>query len=300
MVSIILIIGGLLSMGFTNPSSAKGANQIDEEQGFTLQDVEEFHVHMASESIRVYQAEAGSDVRFHYYGWSIPPRHMLTKLVNGVLNISADGLFSIGQLKLDIYLPADFSKDIFLYSASGSIITDALDVTQLELGTASGRIQADNINANTVEIDSSSGSLNIESLQANIVKLKTQSGRIQVNQSVVEEVKVTTASGDITLKDVEGNLDVNTASGHVDISYKTFLENRINVRNTSGQINLGLPVDASFILDAHSVSGSVQSDFQVNTQKAPGKISAYGQLGEGTGSVSLSTTSGRIKLFQLH
>ncbi len=284
-------------MGFTNPASAKTTNQIDEEQSYAFEDVKEIRVKMASESIRVYQAEAGSEVRFHYYGWSIPERHMDAKMVNGVVNISADGLFSIGQLKLDIYLPADYNKAISLYSASGSVITDLIDVIEFRLDTASGRIQTDAIKAEIVRVESASGSINIESIDAGKVDLKSQSGRIQVNQCAAEEIKARTASGDIALEDVKGNLDVDTASGRVDVSYGAYQGNNIDVRNISGQINLGLPADASFNLDAHSVSGSVQSEFQVNTVKAPGKNSAYGQVGDGAGSVNLSATSGRIKLY---
>jgi DUF4097 and DUF4098 domain-containing protein YvlB len=107
-------------------------------------------------------------------------------------------------------------------------------------------------------------------------------------------------SGDLTL--VDGwleRLDANSVSGDVTADIDLDPLGGMNVTTVSGEVTLRLPADADAQVNLHSVSGDVRSEFaELRRLSAPASHSVSGSLGAGSGSVSVTTMSGRAMLLR--
>lgn len=283
---MITLIAGLL------PSF----NRVDEEKSVSLDNVDEIQVILSSESVHVYQSEAGDEVRFHYHGNCWPKFILATENANGKVSVRRESLFRLGDMTLDIYLPADYSGTLDMKVSSGDVTTEALNLENFRLNASSGNLTADTIKAALVSIRSNSGAVDVKSINAERLAITTHSGNITTGQCAVSEAVVEATSGNIMLTDITGNFDLKTSSGKVTLSYPMFDNFKLKVGTTSGSVALELPASAGFLLDAHSTSGKIQSDFSIDNAEGAKIKGATGQVGIGTGQITVKTTSGNIHL----
>lgn len=270
---------------------------VNDEKTFQLKDVAEIQVHMSSEAIHIYRGEAGSEVRFRYYGKSWPARRLVAENVNGMVTVRPDGSIRMGDLKLDITLPADYGKILDIKNSSGSVTAEPLVLADFRLDVSSGSLRADTIKATTATIHTSSGGVEIRSIEAGQVEITSQSGDIQAGACACKQTSMETSSGAIRVSRAGGNFELQSTSGKVSLSIDSFDSNRVKMDSTSGSITLELPANAGFSLEARSTSGGIQSEFAVSGDS--GRNLLTGKVGEGTGQVSLHTTSGNINIVKL-
>jgi DUF4097 and DUF4098 domain-containing protein YvlB len=73
----------------------------------------------------------------------------------------------------------------------------------------------------------------------------------------------------------------------------------MQVTTVSGEVTLRLPAEADARVNLHSLSGDVRSDFaELKRSSAPASRSVRGNLGAGSGRVSVTTMSGRVILLR--
>src|SRR6185437_7770740 len=105
-------------------------------------------------------------------------------------------------------------------------------------------------------------------------------------------------SGDITLAggSVE-SLAVDTLSGQVTADVSLGKSGSVRVTTMSGEVTLRLPADSDAQVHLHSKSGGVRTEFEsLRTVKAPASHTVSGNVGAGTGHVSVTTMSGTVTL----
>ena len=200
--------------------------------------------------------------------------------------------------------------------------------TQLHSNTGSGGQQISGISG-PVEANTGSGSLKISDIGAG-VRAHTGSGSIDIDD-VKGSVYARTGSGSIHATNVAGGFDGNTGSGHLTLEQSAPGSVRAetgsgglelhNVRGSlqaqagsgsiradgdatgewylhsgSGGIEVRFPQNASFDLDAHTGSGSIDLNHPVTVQGSIGRKAVHGKVGGGGVPVRLETGSGNIRI----
>ena len=147
--------------------------------------------------------------------------------------------------------------------------------------------------------------------------VKGMSGDITL-EGVVGDVTAETMSGEVAACDIEGevyfrsmsggltlaggsvdSLDVNTMSGQVTADVTLRAPGGINVSTMSGDVTLRLPADSDAQVRLQSTSGAVRTEFDsLRTAKAPASHTVSGNVGAGTGHVSVTTMSGSVTLLR--
>jgi DUF4097 and DUF4098 domain-containing protein YvlB len=159
--------------------------------------------------------------------------------------------------------------------------------------------------------------------QYGTVDMKTASGDVSVEQT--RDVRVKTASGDVHLDQVDGSLDVNSASGDLhagavardanvqlvsgdlfireagssvsantvsgDQRLEAVAQGRMELRAISGDITVGIRQGARLFVDANTISGSTSSEFELGDSPA-GQAAPDGPLVE----VFAKTVSGDVRI----
>ncbi len=285
-------------MGALKISSIFPWIQIDDVKTYTLAEVKEIQVSMTSEDIHIYQAEAGSEIRFHYYGKSWPGRQMLTKTVDGKVTVWAEEKPGIERLQLDVFLPVDYQRTLGVKSTSGEVNMESFDLAGLRVDVTSGDFKADPLQAASVSIHTTSGEVDTAGIEAARLTITTSSGEIKTGPCTVDEAVMETSSGSIRVGSITGDVDLKTTSGDVHLTYTGQDNPRVKVESTSGEISVVLPAEAEFTLDSKATSGEIESEFPVTVSGRSGRNHLSGMVGNGTGQVTLKATSGDILILK--
>lgn len=175
------------------------------------------------------------------------------------------------------------------------------DITLVEIGGA-------------VEVDAVSGDIDVMKADRG-VDCKAVSGDLEL-KDITGNADLNTVSGDITLEGLKGSLDVETVSGDVEmrgisqakvvkgkvlsgsIDYQGDIhpEGKYSLKSHSGRIEMLLPSDSAFELEATTFSGKIVSDFDITVSGKISKKQLQGIVGGGGASVTLKTFSGNIYL----
>jgi hypothetical protein len=167
-----------------------------------------------------------------------------------------------------------------------------------------------------VEVKVVSASLMVGGLRAP-VEAHTVSGEITLAglrgpvdaQSVSGPVQASGVTGDLSAKTVSGDLTVaeggggsvraKTVSGAVTIDLQASGDRDINLTSVSGDLTVRLPETSDLQVKLQSTSGQVSSAFeQLERDRAPGRYTAWGRLGAGTGRLRAASTSGHVALLR--
>jgi DUF4097 and DUF4098 domain-containing protein YvlB len=271
-------------------------NRVDEEKSLSLDNVDEIQVILSSETVHIHRSDSRNEARFHYHGNCWPKFNLVIENTNGKVSVRRESLIRLGDMTLDIYLPADYSKTLDVKVTSGAVTTESFNLVNFRMNASSGKFTSDTIKAAFVSIRSTSGAVDVKSINAEQLAITTQSGNITTGQCAVREADIEATSGSIELAGVSGSLNLKTSSGKVALSYPMFDNYTLKVGTTSGSVAMDLPASAGFLLDAHSTSGNIQSDFSVDNTEGAIKKAITGQVGLGTGQITVNTTSGNIHL----
>jgi DUF4097 and DUF4098 domain-containing protein YvlB len=115
-------------------------------------------------------------------------------------------------------------------------------------------------------------------------------------RSVSGPFRLQTRSKDIRLEEVSGDIQVENRNGLVEVHTKTPL-GAIAITNFHGGIELNVPENAAFQLDAESKDGEIDSSgFSVTQDNRSRNASAKGTVGKGGPEVRLRTERGTIQI----
>jgi DUF4097 and DUF4098 domain-containing protein YvlB len=128
-------------------------------------------------------------------------------------------------------------------------------------------------------------------------------------QTLSGEIAARDIDGAIRFKSVSGGLTLaggalsalaaNTMSGPVTADAALGDRGSMHVATMSGEVTLRLPAASDARVHLHSTSGPVRTDFEtLRTVKAPASRTASGNVGAGTGHVSVTTMSGSVTLLR--
>jgi hypothetical protein len=147
--------------------------------------------------------------------------------------------------------------------------------------------------------------------------LKGMSGDVTLD-GVAGNVEAETMSGEIAARDIDGEvrfksmsgglvlaggwldrLEANTMSGQIAADVSLWAGGGVHVSTMSGDVTLRLPEGSDARVRLQSTSGAVRSEFEsLRAVKAPASHTVSGNVGAGTGRVSVSTMSGSVTLLR--
>ena len=107
--------------------------------------------------------------------------------------------------------------------------------------------------------------------------------------------RLSTRSKDIRLDGVSGDLRLEDSNGSVEVVVHKL--GNIQIDNRSGDIQLSLPLQAAFRVDARARGGEIQSDFsELKVYNDDKEATATGSVGNGNATLRLNNEHGTIEL----
>jgi DUF4097 and DUF4098 domain-containing protein YvlB len=114
--------------------------------------------------------------------------------------------------------------------------------------------------------------------------------------TIAGPLKLDTHSKSVHLEDVSGDVHIDNKNASIELQPKAPLGN-MDVTTVRGEIDLSLPHNAAFQLDAQSVGGEIQaSDFNVNVDNSERIARAMGTIGKGGPTIRLRADRGTIQI----
>jgi DUF4097 and DUF4098 domain-containing protein YvlB len=124
--------------------------------------------------------------------------------------------------------------------------------------------------------------------------LDLDSGDLRAS-SVSGPSRLSTRSKDIRLDGVSGDLRLEDSNGSVEVVVHKL--GNVQIDNRSGDIQLSLPMQAAFRVDARAKGGEIQSDFgELNVNNGDKEATATGSVGNGQSTLRLNNEHGTIEL----
>lgn len=112
-------------------------------------------------------------------------------------------------------------------------------------------------------------------------------------------VRIATHNSDVSVSNVTGRVEIADAHADVRVTLSAPPAQDINITDDAGDVDVALPARSSFVVDAISRGGDVQSDFsgaQLNVSNTDGSGQIAGRVGAGGPKITIATTYGTIHL----
>lgn len=243
------------------------------------------------------------DIKVHLNGYSSSSEPELTVKQNGdrldVYTRNNNRVISIGfnitNLKLDIYIPEDYSKDIKIRTSSGEVNIERLNIENFTYDASSGDLTGEEFAPRSSRIETSSGEVRFRGFGGDL-ELKTSSGDAEIEYSSKSaNTNITTSSGNITLTGFTGDLHSRAQSGDIKVDYTDF-NNSINMKSSSGEIEISLPTDSQFGIKVDTSSGDIRTDFSVTQTGKIDEDRLEGTVGSSSNQITIDTSSGDVNI----
>jgi Uncharacterized conserved protein len=257
--------------------------EINKEKNIELEAAEEIYIDSKTAKITVFP-EDRQDIKVNLSGTI----NSFLPITEPELNLNNDGkkvtitlsdnfkmLTGTNNIKLDIYIPKSFNKDVKIKNITGSV-------------------NIENITLNNLDIDTTTGKITLDKLSVNNFAASCTTGSIDINDADTKETKIRLTTGSAKIDNFSGNINVKGTTGGIDISYKKF-DNDIDAVVTTGSIVLDLPEKSEFKLNAHTTTGKISCNFPLNIQENS-KNNLIGTSGNSDNSINLDVTTGSIAI----
>jgi putative adhesin len=131
------------------------------------------------------------------------------------------------------------------------------------------------------------------------VQADTVSGTLE-GRDVDGEVRFKSVSGDLTLADGSlALLEADNISGQIAADVSLAAAGAMRISTISGDVTVRLPADSDAQVRLHSTSGNIRTEFDsLRPVTLPGSNTVSGNVGAGSGKVSVNSVSGAVTLLR--
>lgn len=167
----------------------------------------------------------------------------------------------------------------------------------IQLGVVSAAAVVSGLSAGAA-VKGVSGEITLDGV-AGDVQAETVSGALE-GRDLDGTVRFKSVSGDLTLADsLVTRLEADNISGQIAADVSLDATGGMRISTISGDVTLRLPADSDARVRLHSTSGNVRSEFDaLRTAMSPGSHTVNGNLGGGSGNVSVNSISGAVTLLR--
>jgi len=146
-----------------------------------------------------------------------------------------------------------------------------------------------------VEVHSHAGDISLTRLEGGDIEIENRAGDVSLHE-VSGNVKVRSAAGDIKATEMKlATANIETVSGDVMVDIAEPISTDVVIRSVSGDVLLDVDPQSDCRVALSSVSGSVNTSISLE-DLAHSRERITGRMGEGAGSVEVSTVSGAVNL----
>ncbi|MFD7452368.1 DUF4097 domain-containing protein [Kitasatospora sp. NPDC059827] len=269
---------------------------IEEPGRTTFEDaVRALHVRVIDGTVNVVAAEGPA--RLEVTDLTGDPLHLT--LVDGVLTVTYKDINSWGEFGTWIKSVGSVRSffDSFKRKRSVGVTLTVPAGTEVKVGTVSAHATVSGIDGH-VSVQSASGDTTLAGVTGRI-DASTVTGDVDA-QAVGGQLKVNTVSGQLTV--IAGTADriqANTVTGAVTLDLDVAGETDVKVNTVSGPVVVRIPSLADATVEAGSTSGDVSSTFdELKMSSTWGAKKITGQIGEGRGSLNVTTVSGAVTVLR--
>jgi DUF4097 and DUF4098 domain-containing protein YvlB len=185
----------------------------------------------------------------------------------------------------------DLNGPVRASSGSGNITIRSID-SEVRANAGSGDLDIEGVKGRTYT-ETGSGNIRAMGISGGF-EARAGSGDITFEQTAAGSVRVETGSGTIHLRNVAGSLEAGAGSGDVDVQGAMAGDWRIHTG--SGEVEVKLPSDAKFNVNARSSSGEVSVNHPVTMQGTLKRNHIEGTVNGGGTMLDVSTGSGSIRV----
>jgi Putative adhesin len=277
---------------------------VDGPTSLDFDEVTALNVHLAGGTVAVLATDDRPSLAVTELGGRpLRVSHVAGKLTVGYEKPSLDGLFGLDKPAADDLFGAELpSLDKLLGFLKPRRGTAAVTITvpvgcPVELDVSSASAIVSGLSA-AVSVKSLSGAITLDGL-AGDVTAETMSGEVAACD-IDGEIRLRSMSGRLTLAGGKlSSLEANSMSGQVTADVTLAPAGSLRINTMSGAVTLRLPTDSDAQVRLHSTSGAIRSEFDsLRTTKAAASHAASGNVGAGTGQVSVTTGSGALTLLR--
>lgn len=211
------------------------------------------------------------------------------------------------DVNYEIRVPANAAMDI--KTVNGQINVEGIDGA-VTLNSTNGDIEASDLSGGAT-VGTVNGDVKLREIGGKL-NITTTNGDVELEDGSVTEATVRTTNGEVTLEGVSNNLDVETVNGEVkigdardgrlrietangDIEYEGSLApgGANAVTTLAGDVRIRLPDDSGFSLNANTISGDLETSFDLQNRQEDGR-NLRGTVGGGQATLEIETTNGDV------
>ncbi len=172
---------------------------------------------------------------------------------------------------------------------------DHLQNLQVNVSDLYGEVYVNTIQPDETEGRSYAVDYNITLPQTLDVVISNVNGAVTID-SVNGSVSVQNVNGQVVLNDVFGSVSVSLVNGQIEADVTLPTGGTIGMATVNGGIGLDIPQSTSADFSASVVNGTISISGLVLTDLVSTPYSLTGTLGDGEGTIGLSTTNGSISV----
>src|SRR5690554_627446 len=172
---------------FTINGTEGSLEDINQTMEFAAADIQDIEIRTISTDANIIPT-AGSAVEVHLYGEATEGviADNVARLSGNRLIVDVEPKMTFGinintrlNLKLDVYVPADYANNLYVNTVSGRLDVEGLSLNNLEFNSVSGNLRGRPLNTKHLGVDTTSGSLDLNGFSGDI-KANSVSGNIRV------------------------------------------------------------------------------------------------------------------------
>jgi len=164
------------------------------------------------------------------------------------------------------------------------------------IATTNGNVSANNIGGD-LEVNTRFGLVKAEGVRGNLT-VENSNGSVSASE-IRGNAHVRTSYAPVFLKDVDGGVDVQNQNGVIGVGGLRGNCNDVTLKTTYSPIKIALASNASYTVTAHTVYGSINTDFPITvTTRSSNETSnsLSGTIGKGGCRMELTTSNAGITI----
>ncbi|GEM_PF-2647916 len=305
------ILGKKGQAGVIKITAVKKVKASDEEEALELLDNLYFEVKKTKDKVSIvthYPKKRGKDRGFLSILKNIKRRARINYFLEVPMGLNADVSSASGDIAVlnimgdaavrsasgDVEMKT-VGGEVSIGLSSGDVVIERID-GDVNISTSSGDAIVENVGGD-LSVSATSGDIRIRNVEGNAA-LNIVSGDLEL-EGCGGNVSAGSSSGDMILRNIEGRVGANSSSGDIESTILPLDANKFNFSTASGDVEIGYmtPRGFGFLLDASTVSGSINGNMTIKIEKIA-RRHLRGKVGSANASLVISTASGDISIYK--
>ncbi|MDR2897496.1 MAG: DUF4097 domain-containing protein [Spirochaetaceae bacterium] len=249
-------------MAFTSPASEAWIREVNESVEFDSAGISSIYIKTSVVHTRVFPCK-GKNIQVRLSGGTAANYVRFDAVaINGALRIFCDPEWSVipvsSDLQLEIAVPEIMVPEFRITTVSSRVEFQFPGARKIDITAASGTVSFSSVQVrDSVFVKNVSGEIFMEGVSVQALSVSNHNGKIALTAVNADEFSVVNSEGPILISGMKAlNARIRSVSGKISAVSET-LSPEMDVRTSSGAIDLAVPEEGCFSLNARSASGQV-------------------------------------------